>query len=151
MKLEETLKISRFSSEEQRAALSIIYTAAWLNDRINTMLKVYGISEQQFNVLNILRGQDKKPANLDLIRKRMMHKMSNTTRLVDKLRQKALVNQRACPHNRREVEITITQQGLDLLSSIEPARQEMEHGFFSNLTAQEVKQIANLMDKLRNE
>ncbi len=149
MKLEEALKISQFSSQEQRAALNIIYTAAWLNEQINAMLKAYGISEQQFNVLRILKGQGTYPASLQLIQERMVHKMSNATRLVDKLSQKGLVTRRECPHNRRQVEIAITQEGHALLAAIEPQREQMEQSLFQNLDETEVRQIADLMDKLR--
>ena len=149
MKLEEALKISKFSSNEQRAALNIIYTAAWLNERVSAMLKPYDISEQQYNVLRILRGQGDKPASLHLVQERMVHKMSNATRLVEKLRHKGLVDRRECPHNRRQVEITITRKGKDLLETIEPERIKQEQNLFQNLNEHEVVQLADLLDKLR--
>ncbi len=149
MKLEEALKVRKFKSNEQRAALNISYTAAWLNERINAVLKPYGISEQQYNVLRILRGQGDKPATLHLIQERMVHKMSNATRLVEKLRQKGLVNRRECPENRRQVEITITQKGKDMLKTIESERLKLEQDLFQNLEEEEVVQLADLLDKLR--
>ena len=68
-------------------------------------LKPHGISLQQFNVLRILRGRKGNPANLQTVQKRMIHKMSNTTRLVDKLIEKKLVNRKICENNRRKIEI----------------------------------------------
>ena len=58
---------------------------------VGTTLKSSGITLQQFNVLRILRGRKGVPANLQTVQKRMIHKMSNTTRLIDKLIEKKLV------------------------------------------------------------
>ena len=104
MKLEDELKM-RFKTPHDRALLSTVFTGVWLTDRFNRFLKQFGLSEQQFNVLRILRGQKGKPANLFLIQERMVHRMSNATRLVEKLRQKALVERVVCEEDRRKVEI----------------------------------------------
>jgi len=82
-----------------------------INETIATALKPFEVSVQQFNVLRILRGQKNKPANLSTLNERMVTKMSNTTRLVDKLLTKGYVERRTCPSNRRKIEITITKQG----------------------------------------
>ena len=86
---------------------------------LGNTLKPFDISLQQFNVLRILRGRKGKPANLQTVQKRMIHKMSNTTRLVDKLIIKKLVVRKTCKENRRKIEITITDLGLDVLSNLD--------------------------------
>ena len=88
------------------------------NDELNQFVKTFGISLPQFNVLRILRGQKAKPANLSTINERMIHKMSNTTRLVDKLIDKKLVQRQICEENRRKIEIFITIEGLNLLKKL---------------------------------
>lgn len=149
MKLEDVLKMEKFESEYHRATLNIMYTGVWLLEQINSVLKPYGLSDQQYNVLRILRGQKGKPANLFMIQERMIHPMSNATRLVEKLRLKELVEREVCEKNRRMVEITITQKGLDLLKEIQPSINKSEAEMAAHLTEKEATQLADLLDKLR--
>ncbi|MBS1636378.1 MAG: winged helix DNA-binding protein [Bacteroidetes bacterium] len=149
MKLEDELKMEKFRTEFQRAFLNIIFTAYWLEDQNNELFKSYDISMQQYNVLRILRGQKGKPANLFLIQDRMIHKMSNATRLVEKLRLKGYVKRVTCEENRRKVEITITDKGLQLLEELEPKMKKSEADISANITDKEAAQLGRLLDKLR--
>ena len=150
MKLEEELKMKKFQSPYQRATLSIIFTAGWFSEKFHTLLKPYGISEQQYNVLRILRGQNGKPANLFMIQERMIHKMSNATRLVEKLRLKKLVNREICEANRRMINVDITEKGLKVLEEIDELNQNFEATLYAHLNKQEATMIGDLLDKLRN-
>lgn len=149
MKLEEELKMDKFRSEYQRTMLNILFTSYWMEEKANEVFKTFGISMQQYNVLRILRGQKGKPANLFLIQERMIHKMSNATRLVEKLRLKGYVKRITCEENRRKVEITITEKGLQLLEDIEPKMKKSETDTFSNLSEKEAVQLGRLLDKMR--
>ena len=148
MKLEDELQM-RFKTPHDRALLSIIFTGAWLTGRFNRFLKPFGLSEQQFNVLRILRGQKGKPANLFLVQERMVHRMSNATRLVEKLRQKGLVERVVCEENRRKVEITITNKGRKLLSRIDEAHREYAGELGTGLTKKEAGLLGDLLEKVR--
>ena len=86
----------------------------------NKVLKPYGISKEQFNVLRILRGQHPKPATIQAITARMISKSSNATRLVEKMRQKGLVGRSPCTADRRKVDVCITEKGLELLKELDP-------------------------------
>ena len=99
----------------KHAIISILKTSAFISEILLSGLKPYEISEQQFNVLRILRGQKGIAANLSTVQDRMVHKMSNTTRLIDKLIHKKLVKRNVCVKNRRKIELFITEDGLDLL------------------------------------
>lgn len=149
MKLEEELKMDKFRSDYQRTMLNILFTSYWMEEKANEVFKTFGISMQQYNVLRILRGQKGKPANLFLIQERMIHKMSNATRLVEKLRLKGYVKRITCEENRRKVEITITEKGLQLLEDIEPKIKKSETDTFSNLSEKEAVQLGRLLDKMR--
>lgn len=149
MKLEDELKMEKFKSEYQRAFLNIMFTSYWLEDKHNDLFKSYDLSMQQYNVLRILRGQKGKPINLFSIQDRMIHKMSNATRLVEKLRLKGHVRRVTCEENRRKVEITITDKGLDLLEELEPKIKKAETDSFSNLSEKEANQLGRLLDKMR--
>ena len=111
MKIEELLKTNEMP-ESKKLVLNIIVTANYLSEGLAEIIKPFEISSQQFNVLRILRGQQGKPANLSTIQERMVSKMSNTTRLVDKLVDKNFCERIVCPSNRRKIEIRITEQGL---------------------------------------
>ncbi|WP_306345564.1 MarR family winged helix-turn-helix transcriptional regulator [Aquimarina megaterium] len=118
-------------------------------DKINIELKAFDISLQQFNVLRILKGQKEKPANLSTIQKRMVTKMSNTTRLVDKLINKGYVKRAICKSNRRKVEITITEQGKKFLDKVSPIMDEFENSVTSNFSKEDLIQLNELLNKLR--
>ncbi len=119
-------------------------------DKINIVLKTYDISLQQFNVLRILKGQKGKPANLYTIQERMVTKMSNTTRLVDKLISKGYVKRVICESNRRKVEITITEQGKKFLEKVNPTIDEFENRITSGFSVEDLIQLNELLNKLRN-
>ena len=111
--------------------------------------KPYDISEQQYNVLRILRGQKGKPVNLMDIQDRMLHKTSNATRLVEKLRQKGMVERILCVQNRRKVEISITKKGLEVLAELDPVLNTKDNEMFKTLTKKEANLLGDLLDKLR--
>ncbi len=148
MKIEDEIKQKKFSSEYQKAHINITFTASWLNTQMNTLFKPYGISSQQFNILRILRGQHPHPAPLKLLTERMIDKMSNTSRLVEKLYQKKLVERNTCPKNRRQVDIVLTPKGRQLLEEVSAA---MENFFYRsyNVTLEEAKELNRVLDKLR--
>ena len=149
MRLEEELVMNKFQSPHHRAILNVLFTSYWLNDKMALLMKSYYISEQQYNVLRILRGQKGSPINLMDIQSRMLHKTSNVTRLVEKLRQKGFVVRVLCEDNRRKVEITITKKGLKLLDELAPIQKASEKDLFKGLTKQEATQLGYLLDKLR--
>ena len=110
----------------KNTVVGILKAGSKVEEHIGEVLKTFDISLQQFNVLRILRGRKGIPANLQTVQKRMIHKMSNTTRLVDKLILKKLVVRKTCKENRRKIEITITDKGLDVLSNLDNKIQKTE-------------------------
>jgi DNA-binding MarR family transcriptional regulator len=134
----------------KKVVINLLYTENWLMDKINIVLKTYDISLQQFNVLRILKGQKGKPANLYTIQERMVTKMSNTTRLVDKLISKGYVKRVICESNRRKVEITITEQGKKFLEKVNPTIDEFENRITSGFSVEDLIQLNELLNKLRN-
>ncbi|MFD2518896.1 MarR family winged helix-turn-helix transcriptional regulator [Salinimicrobium flavum] len=129
--------------------IELMVTGNWVQEQLSEALKPHNLSIAQFNVLRILRGQKGKPASLSYVSDRMIHKMSNTTRLVDKLLEKGLVERIVCPENRRKVEITITQDGLDLLKIVDKVIDEAQNNLLSNLNQEEIDQLILLLKKLK--
>ena len=130
----------------KHAIISILKTSAFISEILLTGLKPYEISEQQFNVLRILRGQKGIAANLSTVQDRMVHKMSNTTRLIDKLVQKKLVKRNVCVKNRRKIELFITEDGLDLLKKIDPISDEIEKKILSNISSQDLNSLISILN-----
>ncbi|MDC6384415.1 MarR family transcriptional regulator [Flagellimonas taeanensis] len=147
MKVEEIIKTSQKLPLESRTLIHMTLVQNKNNEAFANALKPYGISMQQFNVLRILRGQQGKPANLSTLNERMVTKMSNTTRLVDKLLAKGYVDRSVCPSNRRKVEIIITQSGLESLSKMDKAVAEAEKNVVKNFSKEELEQLNHLLDK----
>ncbi|GAA4318229.1 MarR family transcriptional regulator [Pontixanthobacter gangjinensis] len=150
MKIEELLKTENEMSEAKKLVLNLIVTANHITEKLAEAFKPFGISSQQFNVLRILRGQKGKPANLSTLQERMVTKMSNTTRLVDKLVDKDLCERIVCPSNRRKVEIRITGEGLRLLEELDPIIEEIENSFARKINEKEVLSLNTKLNELRS-
>lgn len=150
MKIEEVIKSTMPMDLSKKIILNILYTQNVVSDSFNEILKPYDISGEQYNVLRILRGQKGNPANMCVIQERMLARTSNTTRLVDKLLLKEFVTREVCPENRRKIEVTITQKGLDVLKELDPKVTAHEESFSNNLSAGEIIQLNQLLEKYRN-
>ncbi len=149
MKIEEEIKQSVFKSAHSKALVNIMFTNNWLCNIQMEILKPYDVTLQQYNVLRILRGQYPTPITVCGIIERMLDKMSNASRLVDKLLTKELVERRECPLDRRQVDVIITDKGLALLTKIDECQQSWEarlHG----ISEAEAEELSMLLDKVRN-
>ena len=147
MNVEEIIKTTKKIPLESRTLIHMTLVHNQVNERINAALKPFEVSLQQFNVLRILRGQKGKPANLSTLNERMVTKMSNTTRLVDKLLAKGFVNRAVCATNRRKIEIVITDLGMEMLSKMDKAVSAAEKQSVSNLTQSELETLNTILDK----
>lgn len=148
MKIEAEIVQGKFKTPLQKAVVNILFTNNWLNRHSSEILKPHEISLQQYNLLRILKGQDPKPATISLLTERMLDKMSNASRLVEKLLAKGLVERNACPNDRRQVHVSITARGKELLLTI--AKELDEHDIAKGkLSDQELEQLSDLLDKLR--
>ena len=150
MRIEEIIKPNTPMAMEKKTLLNVMYTQNVISEKFNEILKPFDLSPEQFNVLRILRGQKGKPANMSMIQERMIAKTSNTTRLVDKLLLKELVLREVCPNNRRKMEITITEKGLELLLQLDPLVEAHERAFSKNLSVEELELLNELLEKFRN-
>lgn len=149
MKIEEVIKSNKVLSLSQKAVLNIIYTQNNIHERLIEILKPYDLSNEQYNVLRILRGQKGNPANMCVIQERMLAKTSNTTRLVDKLLLKELVTRKVCKENRRKIEVLITEKGLAILKELDPKVTDCENNIVASLTKTELEQLNYLLEKIR--
>ncbi|MGE5431299.1 MAG: MarR family winged helix-turn-helix transcriptional regulator [Syntrophomonadaceae bacterium] len=148
MRLEEEIKQDRFSSQYHKALVNIIYTNNWIASHMTAILKPHGITMQQYNVLRILRGCNPKPATIKLIKERMLDKMSDASRIVEKLRAKNLAERSECSKDRRNVDVTITQKGLDLLAKLDAPEHLLENRLAA-LDSEEINSLNCLLDKIR--
>jgi len=148
MKLEDEIKQSSFRNEYHKLAVNIIYTHSWLMSKIYELLDEYDLTPQQFNLLRILRGQYPHPASITLLKERMLDKMSDASRLVERLLSKGLVERKICPKDRRKVDVIISKKGLKVLDKIDKTNDEMDR-YLKNLTTKEAEQLNYLLDKLR--
>jgi DNA-binding MarR family transcriptional regulator len=150
MNIEEIIKSTIQLSINKKVMLNLTYTRNYLGDKFNDILKPYGISSEQYNVLRILRGQKGNPLNMQDIQERMVTKNSNTTRLIDKLLLKEMVIRNTCPNNRRKIEIKITENGLNILSELDPIIENNELLLTEKLTNDELEILNKLLEKIRN-
>ncbi len=149
MRIEDEIRQKKFLNEFQKVHVNILFTAAWLGQQTTRVLKPFGISSQQFNILRILRGMHPQPATIKLLTERMIDKMSNASRLVDKLVQKGLVIRTESDLDRRRVDVQITPKGLELLHRASAAVETQIHNGAQHLNTEEAVQLNELLDRLR--
>ena len=148
MEIMNEIHQTRFRSSYSKAMVNIIFTHGWMMERIKNFVKTENITPQQFNILRILRGAD-KPLSILQIRERLLDKMSDTSRIIDRMILKGLVTKTVSLRDKRLVDITITSYGLDLLEKLDERNDELDE-FMMNLSSEEADQLSTLLDKLRN-
>lgn len=148
MNLETVLKQRKFKTAEERAIVNIIFTAYRINDSHKSILDPYDISIQQYNILRILRGQHPASMSVHLLHDRMLDKNSGVSRMVEKLRAKGYVARDVNTADRRQVDVCITQAGLDLLTRLDEELKPL-HGSVRILSAEELDLLNTLLDRLR--
>ncbi|WP_017259435.1 MarR family winged helix-turn-helix transcriptional regulator [Pedobacter arcticus] len=148
MEIEKEIQNAKFKDEYQKAYINIIYTYNWLNAMIKAELAKSKITPQQFNILRILRGQHPKPATINTIKERMLDKMSDASRIVDRLVSKDLVKRTVCEADRRAVDIVISDKGLALLEGVK-LEESMAITLSGHVTNEQALQLSDLLDAFR--
>jgi len=148
MKIEDEIKQKKFYSEYTKLIINLVYTGNKMNFKTNELLKVKNLTIQQYNVLRILRGQHPNPSTVNMIIDRMLDKMSNASRIIDKLEDKKLVVRKINFEDKRCADVMISEKGLELLKKLDSEINNNEKSYI-HLNLQEVKILNDLLDKLR--
>jgi DNA-binding MarR family transcriptional regulator len=149
LKIEQEIEQENFDSEQQRLLINIMFTGNQFTLLSSRMLKQFSLTTQQFNVLRILRRQKGNPISVKDMHGRMLDSSSNVSRLVDKLLAKNLITRITCPNDRRKVELTIPEKGLQLLSEIDVFLKVIKKRLRSAITEDEAKIASRILDKFR--
>lgn len=148
MSLEQDIQQAKFRNEHHKGMINLIYTYNWMMERQKIFFDSEAVTPQQFNILRILRGANPKPLSTLQIRERMLDKMSDTSRIVDRLVLKGFASKKACESDKRLVDIAITDKGKELLERLDNRNAEMD-ALFERLTEAEVLELNKLLDKIR--
>jgi MarR family transcriptional regulator, 2-MHQ and catechol-resistance regulon repressor len=149
MGIEQDIQQVRFRSAQQKAAINLIYTLSWMREKTKIIFEAEDITSQQFNILRILRGSFPQPLSTLQIRERMLEKMSDTSRIVDRLITKGLVKKVICKNDRRLVDVIITDKGKKLLERLDLRQDEID-GVLRNLSEKDANILSDLLDKIRD-
>ena len=149
MSIDKDIRQHRFRNEYQRASVNIAYTYCWLMEKVKAFLLPVDITMQQFNILRILRGSHPKPLSTLQIRDRMIDKMSDTSRIVDRLIAKGLVKKAVSGKDRRLVDVVITVKGRNLLKKLDLRQDELD-GILKNISQEEAANLSKILDKIRS-
>ncbi len=148
MGIQEDINQSKFRNEHQKASINLIYTFNWLTEQMKNLFENHGLTAQQFNILRILRGAGQPLSTLQ-IRQRMLDKMSDTSRIVDRLIIKGLAKKIVCKTDKRLVDVSITEKGKKTLKKMDDHQDEMDD-ILSNISDGEAKILNTLLDKIRH-
>jgi len=147
MRLEEAIEQKKFKSQQEKLIINIIYTYNWLKEYQTNFFKKYDLTMQQYNILRILRGAYPEPLSQKIIKKRMLDKMSDVSRLVDRLVKKKLVTIHLNMEDKRCNNVLITESGLNLLKEIHSELFKFDL-LFNDLTPEEIDTLNALLDKI---
>jgi len=147
MSIDKDIQQRKFRNEYQKAAVNVLYTSGWINERMKQFFGEADLTPQQYNILRILKGSQ-EPLSTQQIRDRMLDKMSDASRIVDRLIKKELAVKTICAADKRLVDIVISKKGLDLLHQLDARNAELD-AIASNLTEAEAKTLNTLLDKMR--
>lgn len=149
MGIDKDIQQTKFRNVHQKAAINLIYTMGWMRDRTKAVFDSEEITPQQFNILRILRGSFPNPLSTLQIRERMLEKMSDTSRIVDRLIAKGVVKKITCKKDRRLVDVIITDKGKKMLERLDTRQDEID-GVLGNLSEDDANILSNLLDKIRD-
>jgi DNA-binding MarR family transcriptional regulator len=148
MGIDQDILQSKFRNEHQKAIVNLLYTYNWVTERSKELFATEDVTPQQFNILRILRGSHPTPLSTLQIRERMLDKMSDTSRIVDRLIAKGLVKKGICRDDRRLVDVMITEKGKKLLERLDTRQDEIDN-IIGNLSKKEASSLSELLDKIR--
>jgi DNA-binding MarR family transcriptional regulator len=148
MQIDKEIQITKFEDNYHKVTVNLTYTYGWLSNITREQFEKYNLTTQQFNILRILRGQYPNPATINLLKERMLDKMSDASRIVDRLIQKGMVSRCTNKKDRRAVDIRISDAGLELLSKMDIEFKPKDF-LKDNLTEEEAGQLSDLLDKMR--
>ena len=149
MLLEQAIKQPQFQNENQKIAVNLLYTASWFSTELSRVLRPFELSWQQFNIMRILKGQKGNTVSLKLVSERMIDRMSNTSRLVDKLVAKGYVNRESDAADRRQVALSLTNKGWSHLDQASLAVKQMSDDLFGHVCEGKLAELNSLLDTLR--
>jgi DNA-binding MarR family transcriptional regulator len=148
MRIDDEIQSSKFDDNYHKLVINIAYTSGWLNNLMRGQFEKHNLTQQQFNILRILRGQYPNPATINLLKERMIDKMSDASRIVDRLVQKGLVSRCTNHKDRRAVDIRVSDAGLEILCKMDNEFKTKD--FLKNsLTEEEAGLLSDLLDKMR--
>jgi len=147
MGIEQDIQQASFRNEFQKMGINLLFTANWLNEQIGKILSEEGVTQQQYNILRILRGST-TPLSTLKIRERMLDKMSDTSRIVDRLIAKELVLKNTCEKDKRLVDITLSPKGLDLVDQLDQFNDRID-ALLKGINESEAKTMNQILDKIR--
>ncbi len=150
MNIEKAIKQKKFRSEYEKLVVNILFTSKWIEYRESVLFKKYDLTLPQYNVLRILKGQYPNAATVNLLIERMIDKSSNASRIVEKLRQKGLVERTTCEDDRRRVDVIISNKGLEVLKIAGKELDGLHNEHKENLSSAEAEKLNELLDKLRS-
>ena len=136
-------------NEAQRKMVHLVIAAGnYVHNSISAHIKPFGLSLEQYNVMEILSSHYPRPITFTAIQEQMNYKSSNVTRLVDKLVDMEFVTREINPEHRRKMNIAITGKGMNALQKIESVLPKV-YAEFEHLSKEEVAQLNALLEKLK--
>ncbi len=148
MQIEQEIQQQQFRNDYQKATINLLFTHNWLENQLSRFFKPFNLTPQQYNILRILKGRYPNPISTAGLRDRMLDRMSDVSRIVDRLHRKGFVERRICESDKRLVDILLSPEGISVMDQLEQSVEELDK-FLYRLSPDETRQLNRLLDKIR--
>ena len=150
--LQEELKQNKpFRTLRQEAQLNLVRTANVLSDSFEQMLKPHAITGTQYNILRILRGAEPDGLCRNEVSQRLLNRMPDATRLLDRMEEAGLVTRERSTTDRRLVTTRITKKGRQIVDSLDDAADEQHEKALGHMSEQQLRTLIKLLTLARNQ
>jgi DNA-binding MarR family transcriptional regulator len=146
--IEEEIQQTHFADLVDKAIINVVYTANLFQARLAQLLKPFGLTLQQFNILRILRGQHGNPIALYEVKNRMIDRNPDVSRIVDRMVRKGLIERAICPSDKRQADLRLLPKGEAILAATDPVIEQSGHQQRS-IPAADLTKLSSLLDRLR--
>ena len=149
--IDDAIQQKKFKSTQQKVIINLMYSGGWAKSYSTTNLKPFNLTWQQFNLMRILKGQKGKAVPLKVLAERMLDPQSNASRLVDKLVNKNWITRVVCPDDRRQVRLTISRIGAEVLDKATEKLDQANSMIGGDLSIAELNNLSDLLNRFRNQ
>lgn len=143
--------VTDMESERAKSYFSLLATSSWIENRIREALRSFDLTHAQLNALYILVQNHPNPIPAKTLKEKILVSNPDVTRLLDRLVKKGFVLRETCPENRRKIDISVTESGIELFNKAHfAAKKALRNYFEDQISKDEANELRKILNKMRS-